>query len=666
MGILGTVARLAGRDPALEHRLYIASALQHQKRQIDAEYDAPREQQRAAEAAMKEARVEWEKREKAKRIELAEQEKLSWAQWAMTPRYTGGHAVDPLIVTHHRSGRVPVLILPPPAAVAAGDRPLTRGAEETIKGNPALLDDARFMERAKVADGLYSEVRRAYGPLLTRLRDPQWWQGLTTAAGVADKSTEPYLWQGQYASGKETLTTYDIPVIENIRVAPDGLRIRIAPRLGDTAKRWNAQRDGFRAAFKAAGGPAGDLSVHEDASGAIVIRLNDADPLADVGTVEHVYDPEKGRSLLGVTSTGQQAWITWRGSSGMVVGGVPGSGKTASLLPVFGAMKGECELHVFDGKSGFDMHPLRHIAATYDRTGDLAAPLETLRALDQLRVERAEALHQSIGANNFWNVDLVTRRRLGITPVFCILDECQTWLDQSGMDPSEKTIAAEVKRLIRTLVQKGRSAGIVMVLTTQKPDSTSIPTVIRDNAALKLAFKVSTPEQATTILGQQPSTAPSPTEIPMSAKGRAVMETEGQGIALLQSGYRDPDELDAELANEQPVEDQSVVAARLAGKGAMPAAEEEPETGQEPEPESPAPSSSSVAELADALSAAELAAIATLLAKMRGGAESASSAPEPVAEADEPDAGQAPPVMTKPTPAPKPPPAATVNDTPAF
>ncbi|MGC7202932.1 hypothetical protein RA999_20390, partial [Mycobacteroides abscessus subsp. massiliense] len=44
------------------------------------------------------------------------------------------------------------------------------------------------------------------------------------------------------------------------------------------------------------------------------------------------------------------------------------------------------------------------------------------------------------------------------------------------------------------------------------------------------------------------------------------METEGMGIVLFQAGYRDPAELDAELSQHQPVEDQFEVAARLLGK----------------------------------------------------------------------------------------------------
>src|SRR5699024_11102110 len=114
-------------------------------------------------------------------------------------------------------------------------------------------------------------------------------------------------------------------------------------------------------------------------------------------------------------------------------GGVPGSGKTASMLPVFAAMADKAAFYVFDGKGAFDLEPLKHIAAVYDRSGDLDAPLETLRMLEELRVMRGEALYQKLGEPNFWNVPKDVREKHGLAPCFVILDEVQTWLNSSGL-----------------------------------------------------------------------------------------------------------------------------------------------------------------------------------------------------------------------------------------
>ncbi|SHU55600.1 FtsK/SpoIIIE family protein [Mycobacteroides abscessus subsp. abscessus] len=455
----------------------------------------------------------------------------------------------------------PLLVLRAGGGVAESDL-----APSVLRAElPELVSDPSFVGWSDGVMTLLPDVARRYS-ILERLRDDDWLSALLESAGITSSSTSVESVQGVYGIVERKVTTTVVPSLSDVRVTRTGLRLTFAHQPGRSARDWNARIDSLRAGLKAAGLDAGNLRIADGEGGTVVLHTNDVDPFSGTSPESGQFDAERGRSLLGITESGEECWITWSGSSGLVVGGVPGSGKTASLLPVFSGMTGQCELHVFDGKSGFDLHPLRHISSTYDRSGDISAPLETLRKLDQLRTARAEALYESVGANNFWNLSQAQRDQLGVKPVFCVLDECQTWLDQSGMDKEEKGSADEVRKLVRTLVQKGRSAGIIVVLTTQKPDSTSIPTVIRDNAALKICFRVSTPEQAITVLGRQSPGAPDPTEILMSAKGRGVMETEGLGIVLFQAGYKSPAELDDELAQHQPVEDQSRVAARLLGK----------------------------------------------------------------------------------------------------
>lgn len=492
-------------------------------------------------------------------------------------RYSGaGHGRPPLWVHHIKAGmpaglaqRVgiggsdggPLLVLRPGGGVAEFDL-----APSVISSElPELAHDPAFIGWSDQVLALLPEVAQRYS-VLELLRNDGWLAGLLESAGITSSSTVAESVQGTYGVVERKVTTTVVPSLSDVRVTRTGLRLVFAHQPGRSARDWNSRLDSLRAGLKANGLAADNMKISDGQDGSVVVHMNDVDPFSGVIPESGFFDSERGRSLLGITESGEEAWLTWAGNSGLVVGGVPGSGKTASLLPVFSGMAGKAELHVFDGKSGFDLHPLRHISSTYDRTGDIAAPLETLRKLDQLRTQRAEALYEVLGANNFWNLTQAQRDELGMKHVFCILDECQTWLDTSGMDKEEKGAADEVRKLVRTLVQQARSTGIVVVLTTQKPDVTTIPSKIRDNSALKICFRVSTPEQGITVLGRQAPGAPDPTEIRMSTKGRGVMETEGHGVVLFQAGYRDPADLDSELAQHQPVESQSAVAARLLGK----------------------------------------------------------------------------------------------------
>ncbi|WP_132898555.1 hypothetical protein [Mycobacteroides abscessus] len=455
----------------------------------------------------------------------------------------------------------PLLVLRQGGGVAEADLAPSVIAAEL----PEIAHDPAFVGWSDQTVSLLPEVAQRYS-ILELLRNDDWLTHLLESAGITSSSTSVESVQGVYGVVDRKVTITAVPSLSDVRITRTGLRLTFTHQPGRSARDWNARIDSLRAGLKAAGLDAGNLRIADGEGGSVVLHTNDVDPFSGQSPESGRFDAERGRSLLGITESGEEAWITWNGSSGLVVGGVPGSGKTASLLPVFAGMSGKAELHVFDGKSGFDLHPLRHISTTYDRSGDISAPLETLRRLDALRTARAEAMYEVLHANNFWNLSQAQRDQLGVKPVFCILDEVQTWTDASGMDKEEKSASAECVKLVRTLVQKGRSAGIIVVLTTQKPDATSIPTVIRDNAALKICFRVSTPEQAVTVLGRQSPGAPDPTEILMSTKGRFVMETEGHGIVLGQAGYTEPAELDAELSVCEPVEDQSRVATRLLGK----------------------------------------------------------------------------------------------------
>jgi DNA segregation ATPase FtsK/SpoIIIE-like protein len=87
--------------------------------------------------------------------------------------------------------------------------------------------------------------------------------------------------------------------------------------------------------------------------------------------------------------------------------------------------------------------------------------------------------------------------------VVVVIDECQAYLDaRSHPTKDAKAIGAEIDSLVRDLVKRGRSAGIVVVLSTQRPTADSIPTSTRDNCALRVCFSVRTREAATSVLGE--------------------------------------------------------------------------------------------------------------------------------------------------------------------
>ncbi len=279
------------------------------------------------------------------------------------------------------------------------------------------------------------------------------------------------------------------------------------------------------------------------------------------------YDAEAGRSLLGyAVGTGEPVWITWSGNAGAIVGGVPGSGKTASMLPVIAGLADRAELWIFDGKGSFDLQVFAPVAAMCSRSVELDALVETLAKLEQMIELRATAVHTATGQHDFWAVPVADREALGLFPVFLILDEAQVWLTSTGLKGEERATVEGNIRGVRGLVQRGRFAGITTIATSQKPSAATFPTLLRDCCSNKIAFRCTTSAQARTVLGDVPDDAPAPSEIPGTAKGQCVVVSDSGAAVLTQAGYADHKSLERYIAGVRKVPDQFEVAKKLAGK----------------------------------------------------------------------------------------------------
>lgn len=307
------------------------------------------------------------------------------------------------------------------------------------------------------------------------------------------------------------------------------------------------------------------LEVRQD-GGRMVLAFNDK--ITDLKPLMKLDEPlrvqvSQGhfRSPLGVSAFGDVA-IDWANNSGMVAGGVPGSGKTASMLPVFAGLAGRVEMHIADGKLSEDLRSMIPICRTFDNEGGyelgrLYALCRSIMFMINSRA-RAKAIYDSLGIANFWNADPAAREAAGLYPIFVNIDECQFWFDPGKtLSKEDKAATDSIINDVKNMIQRGRSLGIMVVLTTQKPTADTIPTSIRDIAGLKIAFRVTTRDQGKAILGTLSSDQASPIAIPKEIKGRCVMDVEGVGSSLVQTNYIDPDEIESWLSNNfAPVPDQ--------------------------------------------------------------------------------------------------------------
>ncbi|ORA54187.1 hypothetical protein [Mycobacteroides franklinii] len=379
-----------------------------------------------------------------------------------------------------------------------------------------------------------------------------------TTAGLAVKSVTK---EPNPDGSACTVTTWTVPGFTHLHISPTGLLVALKGVPGQTLNTYRGALPHLVTAWNAK-----NLSVSEPEGGTYLLAFNDRDPLKGRDyrlQGPHRYDADAGRSLLGVGTDGREVWISWAGNAGLVIAGAPGTGKTASLLPVLAGMAGQAEIHLVDGKAMFDWEGISPICRTYIRSGKPDAPQEMLRRVYAASKRRGEAVYRLTGESNFWLLNRQQRRELGVTPVFIILDECQKFLDWSGMEKDEKAIVAANRKYIREMVQEGRSAGVVVILITQKPTSESIPTIIRDNAALRLSYYVRSSAAAIAVLGTgRGDGAPSPErDIKNGQLGRFVYDDTERGVAVLgQSFFLPGKEALPIMERWNPVVDQSDLA----------------------------------------------------------------------------------------------------------
>jgi S-DNA-T family DNA segregation ATPase FtsK/SpoIIIE len=82
------------------------------------------------------------------------------------------------------------------------------------------------------------------------------------------------------------------------------------------------------------------------------------------------------------------------------------------------------------------------------------------------------------------------------------VDEAHTFLAERRGDSKEAAaLVAENRRLVEEIVKKGRSVGILAILSTQKTTGDAIPTAIRDVCPVALSFAQRTDEAAVAALG---------------------------------------------------------------------------------------------------------------------------------------------------------------------
>ena len=208
--------------------------------------------------------------------------------------------------------------------------------------------------------------------------------------------------------------------------------------------------------------------------------------------------------------------------AGCVVGGVPGSGKSAMLNTLLAPLVAtdKVRVSIIDGKGGADLEHFAPYADFFSNDDtDFDGVIEFLESKVEVMRDRVKTNKSRTGESNFWLTPTSPEQPAEVI----VMDEVQNWTDSTGDSKEVKAQKQRIVSLLTNIAKKGRSAGFTLIASTQKPDSQSLPTALRDVCTRRISFRLTTREMTQMVLGMAPDDAPDPTEIPNGRKGGAVM-----------------------------------------------------------------------------------------------------------------------------------------------
>ena len=191
--------------------------------------------------------------------------------------------------------------------------------------------------------------------------------------------------------------------------------------------------------------------------------------------------------------------------SNLLIGSLPGAGKTASLRCVLlgCALDPTVELSIFELKGSGDLESLERVAHAYGSGVDdhtIEACLDGLRELLGDLERRAEQLKRlrttarDLVPDSKVTRDLADRRSLGLFPKVFVVDEAQELF-------SHPSFGKEAGEIATALIKRGRALGVMLILATQRPDKDSLPTGVSANVGIRFCLRVMGQVENDMVLG---------------------------------------------------------------------------------------------------------------------------------------------------------------------
>jgi S-DNA-T family DNA segregation ATPase FtsK/SpoIIIE len=235
------------------------------------------------------------------------------------------------------------------------------------------------------------------------------------------------------------------------------------------------------------------------------------DPFAGPGLRLPLMDATSWDSFkpapFGITPRGTQIELCLMYAN-MLVGARPDAGKTYAARPVLAPYILDPRVRIFaaNGKGDGAWEAIGDVAVEYVAGAGEEECEAVLAMLDQVRTEMfaRQAALKPLRKSKV-TADMADE----YAPIMLVIDELQYYTEAEfgghTLDGKAATIGQVIDRRLKDIVRGGRSAGVIMVLMTQKPTSDVISSQVRDQIAVRFALQTKSHYASNAILGTSAS-----------------------------------------------------------------------------------------------------------------------------------------------------------------
>lgn len=255
-----------------------------------------------------------------------------------------------------------------------------------------------------------------------------------------------------------------------------------------------------------------DLDVFKEGLGYKSIQLKNNGNIVDMYCIKDYkfkeYNPIKlpGNKLLIADGLTEPLIVDLNKFPHALIGGDTGTGKSRILLLIITNLIKYCsnvELHLLQIRKN-DLGVFANCAQVKTVSKSLEEVLEALKAINKECIRREKLIDNTKGYYNIEDYNKVAYYKLKY--VYAIIEEFSFLNTSKGDSKEDKRLKLECLKHIKTIVNVGRSSGVFLITSLQKPTSDSIPSDIKSQLCTRISLKIADSSTSVVVLGDGKAT----------------------------------------------------------------------------------------------------------------------------------------------------------------